>query len=97
MQKSVPAEPNKDGVETTSYLYAYYFIARKLAELERKDLLSAVSKQFNTHLYTPNATPELPEIINCGPIDCVNSCIFELKIESLIKNKYIIAWIYNGV
>ena len=72
LQKSVPAEPNKDGVETTSYLYAYYFIARKLAELERKDLLSAVSKQFNTHLYTPNATPELPEIINCGPIDYYN-------------------------
>ena len=72
LQKSVPAEPNKDGVETTSYLYAYYFIARKLAELERKDLLGAVSKQFNTHLYTPNATPELPEIINCGPIDYYN-------------------------
>lgn len=72
LQKSVPVEPNKDGVETTSYLYAYYFIARKLAELERKDLLGAVSKQFNTHLYTPNATPELPEIINCGPIDYYN-------------------------
>ena len=69
LKKSVPLEPNKDGVETVSYLYAYYFIARKLAELERKDLLNAVSERFSTHLYTQNPTPELPKVKNCGPVD----------------------------
>ena len=72
LKKSVPLEPNKDGVETVSYLYAYYFIARKLAELERKDLLNAVSERFSTHLYTQNPTPELPKVKNCGPIDYYN-------------------------
>lgn len=72
LQKSVPVLPNKDGVETVSYIYAYYFIARKLAEMERHDLLSAVSEHFDTHLYTPNPTPELPHIKNMGAIDYYN-------------------------
>lgn len=69
LQERVPVSPNKDGVETASYLYAYYFIARKLAALERQDLLGAVSKRFNTRLYTQNPTPGLPEIHNMGPVD----------------------------
>lgn len=72
LQKSVPVAPNKDGVETVSYIYAYYFIARKLAEMERHDLLSAVSEHFDTHLYTPNPTPTLPHIKNMGAIDYYN-------------------------
>lgn len=72
LQKSVPLNPNKDGVETVEYLYSNYFIARKLAAMERKDLLGALSEQFNTCLYTPNPTPELPHINNCGPIDYYN-------------------------
>ena len=76
LQKSVPVSPNPDGVETDTYLYAYYFIARKLAALERKDLLSAVSEHFNTALYTPNPTPELKKIHNKGPIDYYNDMPF---------------------
>lgn len=76
LQKSVPVEPNKDGVETVSYLYAYYFIARKLAELERKDLLNAVSEHFDTRIYTQNPTPGLPKAKNCGPIDYYNHMPF---------------------
>lgn len=72
LQESVPVSPNKDGVETVQYLYSHYFIARKLAAMERKDLLGAVSHKFNTCLYTPNPTPELPDIHNCGPIDYYN-------------------------
>lgn len=72
LQKSVPLNPNKDGVETVQYLYSNYFIARKLAAMERKDLLGALSEQFNTCLYTPNPTPELPHINNRGPIDYYN-------------------------
>ncbi len=80
LQKSVPVKPNKDGVETVSYLYANYFIARKLANLERYSLLSELSakfgKTYNIHLYTPNATPDLPFISNKGEIDYYNECPF---------------------
>lgn len=69
LQSSVPVSPNKDGIETPSYLYAYYFIARKIAELERAEILSKVSRQFPTKLYTPSTTKHLPFIQNMGPID----------------------------
>ena len=69
MQKSVPVEPNKDGVETAEYIYAHYFIARKIASIERVKLLNSVSSNFNTRLYTHNATPELPLIHNMGGVD----------------------------
>lgn len=69
LEKSVPVNPNKDGVETVEYLYSHYFIARKLAAMERKDLLGAVSEHFHTNIYTPNPTPDLPKLHNMGPID----------------------------
>lgn len=69
MQNIVPLQPNRDGVETISYLYAYYYIARKLAATERQQILSKVSQHFNTYLYTPNATPEIPHIHNMGTAD----------------------------
>ncbi len=72
LQKSVPVEPNKDGVETVEYLYAYYFIARKLAEKERTQILSKLSNEFSVKLFTPNPTPNLPKIQNMGPVDYYN-------------------------
>lgn len=69
LQKCAPAEPNKDGIETASYLYAYYFIARKIAEKERHQILDRLSHQFEVKLYTPAPTPELPHVNNMGPID----------------------------
>ena len=73
LEKSVPLQPNKDGVETVQYLYSNYFLCRKMAAMERKDLLGALSEQFNVNLYTPNPTPELPKIHNCGAIDYYNT------------------------
>ena len=40
--------------------------------MERKDLLGGVSEHFNTNIYTPNPTPELPHIHNMGAIDYYN-------------------------
>lgn len=72
MQKSAPISPNKDGVETVSYMYAYYFIARKLAEKERQQILTKLSNRYNVKLFTPNLTPELPQVHNMGPVDYYN-------------------------
>lgn len=60
---------NPDGIETVPWLFANVFIARKIAALERRELLEAVSQQFETWVYTPNPTPELPRVRNRGPVD----------------------------
>lgn len=57
------------GTESDSYVYANYFIARKITSLERQRVLKQVSEKFDTKLYTHNATPKLPHIHNMGPID----------------------------
>ncbi|MCI8550002.1 MAG: glycosyltransferase [Lachnospiraceae bacterium] len=61
--------PNPDGVETVSWLFANVFLARKIAATERRELLAAVSEHFETWLYTPAFTPELPRVRNRGPVD----------------------------
>lgn len=69
MQKARAYTHQPDGVETPAYVYANYFIARKLAEMERTRLLSAVSEHHTLKLYTHNPTPQLPKAYNMGPID----------------------------
>ncbi|MCI8565456.1 MAG: glycosyltransferase [Lachnospiraceae bacterium] len=72
MQQSLaPARvtANADGIETVPWLFANVFLARKIAALERQKLLKAVSEHFETWLYTPNPTPELPRVRNRGPVD----------------------------
>lgn len=86
LQKSVPFSPNKDGIETPEYVYANYFIARKLAQLERKKILSSVSKHFHTKLYTPAPTPELTYIENMGPVDYYNHMPYIFKYSDINLN-----------
>lgn len=69
LKEKMPYTPNKDGIETPEYIYANYFIGRKLAEMERKNLLGTVSEQFQTRVYTHNPTPQLPKVENMGSID----------------------------
>lgn len=69
LQKSRAYTHQPDGVETPSYVYANYFIARKLAEMERTRLLSAISERHALKLYTHNSTPQLPKAENMGAID----------------------------
>ena len=86
MLKALAYTTNPDGVETPAYVYANYFIARKLAELERKGLLGKVSDQFNTKLYTHNPTPDLPNILNMGPIDYYNNMPYVFKCSKINLN-----------
>lgn len=86
MMSSLEYKPNPDGVETPAYIYANYFIARKLAETERKNLLSLVSARFDTKLYTPNPTPDLPDIKNMGAIDYYDTMPYIFKCSKINLN-----------
>lgn len=75
MQKSVPVKTNKYGVETVEYIYSDYFIARKLATMERNRLLNAVSKQFSINVYTPGDISKLlPLAAAKGKVDYYEQC-----------------------
>lgn len=72
IERIIPYHKNKDGIETPKYIYSNYFIARKIAELERKKIISEVSQRFTTNIYTHNETPYLPYVNNMGSVDYYN-------------------------
>lgn len=86
MLKALEYKTNPDGVETPAYVYANYFIARKLALIERKKLLGKVSEKFKTNLYTHNPTPDLPSIFNMGPIDYYDNMPYVFKCSKINLN-----------
>lgn len=86
MKKSLDYSPNKYGTETVEYVYANYFIARKITAIERNRLLTAVSNKFETKLYTHNETPELPKIKNMGAVDYYDIMPFVFKNSKINLN-----------
>lgn len=69
MKKSLEYNTQPGGTESDAYVYANYFIARKITSMERENILKEVSEHFTTKLYTHNATPTLPAIQNMGAVD----------------------------
>jgi spore maturation protein CgeB len=86
LQKALPLYPNNDGVETSEWLFAHYVLARKIANIERTTLLNRLSEHFETKLYTPQPTPEIPKIHNMGPVDYMNDMPYVFKCSDININ-----------
>ncbi|MGN0161798.1 MAG: DUF3880 domain-containing protein [Lachnospiraceae bacterium] len=90
LQKDIPYTPNADGIETPAYIYANYFLARKMAQMERLDLLKAISEkfadQYTLKLFTHNQTPELPKFKNMGAIDFYDHMPYVFKCSKINLN-----------
>lgn len=70
LQKAVPYTPMPSGTESSEYVYANYFINRKLTALERHRLLTAAAvhcKDLKIYTLNPNAT--IPGARNMGAVD----------------------------
>ena len=89
MKKALEYKPNRDGVETPEYVYANYFLARKLAERERHHLLGMLSEKLpdsRVNVYTHNPTPELPKVHNMGAVDYYNDMPYVFKSSRINLN-----------
>lgn len=69
MQKAVPYAPMPDGAESLAYVYANYFLARKVTSNERISLLKLISEQFELKLYTHQPSEFLPKAHFMGTVD----------------------------
>ena len=67
--EAFPYPKRSDSLATPEYVYAHYFLARKVAEIERTALLSAVSEKYNLSLFTHSQTPTLPKAHNLGKVN----------------------------
>lgn len=69
LQAACPYTPMADGAETDAYIYANYFLCRKITSRERLSLLKLASECANLNLYTHNPVKELPSANYIGPVD----------------------------
>lgn len=72
LQASVPYTPMTDGTETAAYVYANYFLARKITSNERLSLLKKISNRFQLKLYTHQPVPEISSAEYMGTVDYYN-------------------------
>lgn len=56
MQKVCPVQANGDGMETVAWSFANYFLARKVTQMERRELLEALSERFRKVVYAGKNT-----------------------------------------
>ncbi len=73
MQKAVPYVPMPDGVESPAYVYANYFLARKVTSNERISLLKRISKNYRLKLFTHQPSKLLPKADFAGSVDPYHS------------------------
>lgn len=69
LQSQVKYKNQVDGVETLSYVFADYFLARKLTSMERISLLTKVAEHFPLKLFTLNQKAVIPNAQNMGVAD----------------------------
>lgn len=69
IQKVCPMVARGDGHETIEWVFANYFVARKLTAIERFEMIKMLSQKHDVALYTPEPTPDLPKVRNMGSIE----------------------------
>lgn len=69
LQKCIPYQPMSDGTESAAYVYANYFLCRKITSNERLSLLKAASDTFSLKLYTHKPAAELSHAEYMGTVD----------------------------
>lgn len=96
LQKSCPYTPLPDGTETDAYVYANYFLCRKVTSRERIALLKSASRQFHVKLYTHQPLPELSDAEFIGPVDSYSTTPYIFQ-NSLINLNITLKSIQTGI
>ncbi len=86
IQKVCPVYAQGDGMETAEWVLANYFLARKVTAMERQKLLSELSEKHQVRLFTPERTPQLPNVLNMGKIDYYDRAAFAMKCAKINLN-----------
>lgn len=91
-----PIEKGEDEWETDGWIYANYFLARKVTGVWRTELLKLLAEKYEVRLYTPEQTPELTGVANCGPVDYITQMPLVFK-NSRINLNITLRSIHSGI
>lgn len=98
LTQAMPLRPNSDGHETLAYLYANYFLCRKITQLDRMETFQQLDsrKDLVTKLYTPNPTPQYTHVKNMGTVQYTNEMPLVFR-HSKINLNITLRSIQNGI
>lgn len=90
MMRVYPVRPNTDGVETIQYIYANYFLARRMATDERMEIMSKLGEQLGAsnviNLYTPDSSVNFINVNNKGTVDYYNEMPYVFRNSNINLN-----------
>ncbi len=86
MQKVCPVMAQGDGIETVEWVFANYFLARKVTAMERHEVLERLSQHHAVKLFTPEKTPLLPKVQNMGELDYYTRAPYAMKCAKINLN-----------
>lgn len=86
LNTSVPYKPNFDGVETPQYIYANYFLCRKIAQMDRSDIIRALAATYDTAVYTHNPIEDIPSLRQPGAVDYYDTMPYVFKCSKINLN-----------
>lgn len=66
-----PIPKGEDEWETDAWIYANYFLARKLTGEQRKEQLELLGKRHSVKLYNAESASDMEHVMNCGPVDYI--------------------------
>ncbi len=69
LQRVSPYANDHYGIETPQYIYANYYLGRKITSIERQRMLAAVGERFPLKLFTINKNVAIPNVQNMGAVD----------------------------
>ena len=96
MHRVCPIPLTDDEMQSVEWMYANYFLARYTTGKERTHLLSILDGNFDTALYTPEATPQFTSVKNRGPVDYCDVMPHVFK-NSKINLNISLKSIYSGI
>lgn len=69
MYESMPVEVQKGALTDRKFIYADYFLCRRMAYLERTRILTRLSEKYQVYHYTNDANAHIGKVINKGKVD----------------------------
>lgn len=96
LQRVCPIRRGEDEWETNAWIYANYFLARKLTGDQRREQLELLGKKHDVKLYAPEQTQDIPNVICCGSVDYVSEMPVVFK-NSKINLNMTLRSIHTGI
>lgn len=96
LRRICPIAKGEDEWESDQWIYANYFLARRLTGIQREEILGMASDGHEVRLYTPAPTPKLDKAVNCGPVDYMKQMPYVFK-NSKINLNITLRSIHSGI